>query len=89
MLLIKLPISPNSHFIHVMEKSKIGEGASDHTEERTEVCPSELSAEIPAAHCRETTSGSGASVQAASTRRPVTCGPASPQELTHPLHISG
>ena len=40
------------------EKRKIGEGASDHTDERTEIFPSELSAEILTAHCRETTNWS-------------------------------
>lgn len=73
-----------------MEKRKIGEGASDHTDKRTEASPSELSAEIPAARCRETTDGnSSTSVQPAPTGSPATCCPASPWELTHTLHILG
>lgn len=72
MLLLKFPVSQNSHFIHMMEKRHLGEGASDHTEERTEVCPFELFAKIPTAHHRETTSRSSASVQAAPTGSPVT-----------------
>lgn len=72
------------------EKRKIGEGASDHTDKRTEASPSELSAEIPAARCRETTNrNSSTSVRPDPTGSPATCCPASPWELTHTLHILG
>lgn len=50
-----MAIFPNSHFIHIMEKRKIGEEVSDHTDGRGQASPSELCVEIPAACCQETT----------------------------------
>lgn len=81
-------IFPNSHFIHIMEKRKISEGVSDHTDERGQVSPSELCVEIPAACCQETTNEHQCLCAVSSNRKPgdlLSCLPMG--ALTHPSHL--
>lgn len=82
-------ISPNSHLIHTMKKRKIGEGISDHTDERGQVFPSELCAEIPAALLPRDHQWEQQCLRAASSNRKpselLSCLPMG--ALTHPSHL--